>query len=139
MARTGSPKKRRILTDKVREPEPGLWSNCFLVGDQLFIAGMVAWDSEHNLVGSNDPYAQSVQAFENMKAYTEAAGGTMGDIVRITCYLTDIRHRPAFLEARREYFTGDFPAAIVIGNVTLANTNLLVEIDAWGFIGAGET
>ena len=49
-----------------------------------------------------------------------------------------MRFRPAFLEARRKFFSGDFPAAVVVGNVTLAAADLLVEIDAWGFIGCGD-
>ena len=137
MRNSEAQKMQRIYSADVKEPDAGLWSNCFVVGNQLILAGMVAWDTDGQLVGSNDARAQSVKCFENMKAYVEAAGGAMNDIVKINCYLTDMRHRPAFLEARREFFTGDFPAAVVVGNVTLANADLLVEIDAWGFIGAG--
>ena len=68
-------------------------------------------DKDGRLVGGNDPYAQSVQAFQNMKTYLEAAGATMNDVVKINCYLTDITDRRAFIAARREFFTGDFPAA----------------------------
>ena len=35
---------RRVITDEVREPPPGFWSNCRAVGNQLFIAGLVAMD-----------------------------------------------------------------------------------------------
>lgn len=130
-------RKRRVVSAKVREPDPGSWSNCLRIGDQVFMAGMVAWDARHKLVGGNDPYAQSVQAFKNMKALIEAAGGTMRDIVKITCYLTDIRFRPAFVKARRRFFRGNFPCAVVVGNVTLADADLLVEIDAIAIVGAG--
>jgi enamine deaminase RidA (YjgF/YER057c/UK114 family) len=132
-----TPRKRRIVSPKVSEPDPGLWSNCYRVGDQVFMAGMVAWNAERKLVGGADPYAQSVQAFKNMKALIEAAGGTMRDIVKITCYLTDIRFRPAFVKARRQFFKGNFPCAVVVGSVTLASADLLVEIDAIGIVGAG--
>jgi 2-iminobutanoate/2-iminopropanoate deaminase len=98
---------------------------------------MVARAPDGALLGGSDPYEQSVSAFENMRRFIEAAGGTMDDIVKINVYLTDIRHRPAFLKARRMFFSRDFPAAVVIGNVTLASPELLVEIDGWGFIGAG--
>ena len=131
-------KKIRITSPEVYEPESDMWSMCFLVGDQVIFAGMVAWDKDGSLVGGSDPFEQSVAAFKNMQALIESAGGTMSDIVRITVHLTDIRFRPAFLKARRKFFKGDFPAAVVIGNVTLADSNLLVEIDAFGFIGAGD-
>lgn len=137
MKTPGTVKTRITHPGTWESPEPGTWSNCFLVGDHIILAGMVARAKDGGLVGGSDPYLQSVAAFENMKSLVEAAGAMMDDIVKITVYLTDIRHRPAFLKARRNFFTGDFPASVVIGNVTLASPELLVEIDAWGFIGAG--
>ncbi len=130
-------KKKRIVTSQVREPEPGLWSNCFVVGDQFYISGMVARDETGKLVGPGDPYAQSMQALKNFKAYVEAAGATMDDVLRITVNLTDIRYRPAFIDARRQFFNDDFPTAVLVGNVTLASSELLVEVDGHGVIGCG--
>jgi enamine deaminase RidA (YjgF/YER057c/UK114 family) len=135
---TSLPRKRRVISPHVPESkEPQTWSNCFVVGNQVVLAGMVARAPDGSLIGGNDPYAQSMAAFENMKALVSAAGAKMDDVVKINVYLTDIRYRSAFLEARRKFFTGDFPAAVVVGNVTLASPDLLVEIDAWAFIGAG--
>jgi 2-iminobutanoate/2-iminopropanoate deaminase len=130
-------KKRRIFTTQYKEPEAGLWSNCFVVGDQFFIAGLVARDETGKLVGPGDPYAQSMQTLKNFKAYVEAAGATMEDVLRITVNLTDIRYRLAFVDARRKFFKGDFPTAVVVGNVTLASAELLIEIDGHGIIGCG--
>ncbi len=137
MRAQSSAKKRRVISAKVPEsPEAGTWSNCFVVGDQVILAGMVARGADGSLIGGGDPYKQSLAVFENMRALVEEAGAKMDDIVKINVYLTDIRYRPDFLRARRHFFTGDFPAAVVVGNVTLASAELLVEIDAWAFIGA---
>ena len=127
-------KKERIISPDVNEPEPEHWSNCLRVGDHVILSGMVSHDADGNLVGGNDPLEQSRQCFRNMKALVEAAGSSMSDVVKINVYLTDIRHRPAFVEARKEFFTGDFPTAFVVGPVTLAMADLLVEIDAWAHI-----
>ena len=91
------PKKRRITSPLVYEPEEGTWSNCFLVGDQIVLAGMVSLDKDRQVVGENDAYAQSIQAFTNMKNLVEAAGGTMADITKLTTFLTNMEHRPAGL------------------------------------------
>jgi enamine deaminase RidA (YjgF/YER057c/UK114 family) len=130
-------RKKRIISPRVREPDPGLWSNCFVVGEQFILSGMVARDTKGRLVGGGDPLKQSIATFRNMKALVAAAGADMSDVLKITVYLTDIRSRPALIEARRQFFSGDFPCAVLIGNVTLASPELLVEIDAWGIIGAG--
>ncbi len=130
-------RKRRVTVPSVREPEAGLWSQCFVIGDQFYVSGQVVRDELGRLVGASDPLAQSIQALTNLKSFVEAAGAKMDDVIRITVYLTDIRFRPAFIEARRKFFRGDFPGAVLIGNVTLAAPELLVEVDAWGVIGAG--
>jgi 2-iminobutanoate/2-iminopropanoate deaminase len=130
-------RKKRIISPKVREPEAGLWSNCFVIGEQFVLSGMVARDIKGGLVGGSDPLKQSIATLKNMKSLVEAAGADMSDVLKITVYLTDIRFRPAFIEARRQFFGGDFPCAVLIGNVTLASAELLVEVDAWGIIGAG--
>jgi hypothetical protein len=60
-------------------------------------------------------------------------------VLRITINLTDIRFRPALIEARKQFFKGDFPTAVLVGDVTLASPELLVEIDGHGIIGCGRT
>lgn len=130
-------KRRRVIVPGIKEPEPGLWSNCFVIDDLVIIAGMVGRDFEGNLVGAGDPYLQSVALFERMRAFVEAAGGRMSDIIKLNAYLLDIRHRQAFIEARRKFFTDDFPPCVVIGNVTFAQPEYLVEVEAMAILGSG--
>jgi 2-iminobutanoate/2-iminopropanoate deaminase len=127
-------KQRFSAPDVAPEAEPGMWSNCLVVGDQIYVCGQAGRDVQGNIV-SEDPYEQTIYTFERIKALIEAAGGKMDDIVKLNVYLTDIRHRPAFVEARKKFFTGDFPAAVVAGNLSIAATGILVEIDAWAFKG----
>ena len=130
-------KLQRVLTEHVKEPAPGLWSNCMRCGDQVFISGFVSLSADGEVLGINDPGEQTRVILRNMRHYLEAAGGNMSDIARVRIYLTDIRHRPAVLEARREFFSGDFPCSTLIGVSTLVDPAYLVEIDADAIIGAG--
>ena len=130
--------RRRITVPDVQEPPPGYWSNCFVIDRLVVIAGMIARDRENNIVGPGDPLAQSVAAFERMRLFVEAAGGKMGDIVKLTAYMTDIRHRTAFIEARRRFFSGDFPPCTVVGGVVFAQPEYLVEIEAMALLGSGD-
>ena len=34
--------KERIIAENVKEPAPGMWSNCLKVGNQVYISGMTA-------------------------------------------------------------------------------------------------
>lgn len=133
-----SGKRRRIVLPQVPEPPAGYWSNCYVIGNLVVIAGMVGRDAKNELVGPGDPFAQTVAAFERMKLFVEAAGGKMNDIIKLNVFLTDIRHRIPFVEARKKFFTGDFPPCVVVGGTVFAAPELLVEIEAMAIVGSGD-
>ena len=130
-------KIERVLSEHVKEPDPGLWSNCMRCGDQVYISGFVPLSDTGEVLGINDPGEQTRVIFQMIRHYLEAAGGKMSDVVRVRIYVTDMRHRPAILEARREFFSGDFPCSTLVGVSTLVDPAYLVEIDADAIIGAG--
>jgi enamine deaminase RidA (YjgF/YER057c/UK114 family) len=130
-------KFKRILSDHAKEPESGLWSNCKRCGEQVFISGLVPLGEDGAVLGINDPGEQARVIFRMIQHYVEAAGGKMNDVVRLRIYVTDMRHRPAVLAARREFFSGDFPCSTLVGVSTLVDPAFLVEIDADAIIGAG--
>lgn len=125
----------RIVSDQVVEPAPGLWSNCLLAGKQAFISGLVAFENDQ-VVGRNDPYRQSIFIFAAMKSLVESAGGQMADVVNLNIFVTDMKHRPAVLEARRQFFSGNFPCSTLVSVSALIHPELLVEINAIAVIGA---
>ena len=61
----------------------------------------------------------------------------MDDVIKINMYVTDMRYQPDIWKARREFFTGDFPCSTLVCVSSLFLPELLVEIEAVGFIGAG--
>jgi enamine deaminase RidA (YjgF/YER057c/UK114 family) len=130
-------KIERVLTEHVKEPDPGLWSNCMRCGDQVYISGFVPLSDSGEVLGINNPGEQVRVIFNKIKHYLEAAGGKMSDVIRVRIYVTDMRHRPAILAARREFFSGDFPCSTLVGVSTLVDPAYLVEIDADAIIGAG--
>jgi enamine deaminase RidA (YjgF/YER057c/UK114 family) len=96
----------------------------------LFISGMVGWDAEGNIVAVGDPAGQARQAFENLKDVLTQAGCTFDDIVMETEYVVDMNHYPQIGRVRKEYFTGDFPAATLVEVRRLFKPELLFEIQA---------
>lgn len=54
--------------------------------------------------------AQARQAFENVKAIVEAAGGSMQNVMKITIFLTDMANFPAVNAVMQEYCSAPFPA-----------------------------
>jgi 2-iminobutanoate/2-iminopropanoate deaminase len=124
----------RVVADGIAEPPPGLWSNCLKSGNQVYIAGLVALDNDGKVVGPDDSEAQADFIFSSMRKYIEAAGGSTADIVTMTIFVTDMKHRPGVLAARKRYFSGDFPCSTLVAVDALIDPGLLVEINAVGVL-----
>ena len=65
----------------------------------------------------------------------EAAGGKIDDVIQINIFVTEM-NVPDFWRARREFFSGDFPVSTFVQVAALADPELVVEINAIGFLGA---
>ena len=129
-------KKQRVSSAQVPDPPPQTWSNCLVVGNQVFIAGMTA-RSGTEVVGGDSMYGQSRAILTKIKHLMEAAGGRMDDIVKVVVFVTDIKRREEFWKARQEVFSGDFPVSTLVEVRALAAPELLVEVEAVGVLGAG--
>ena len=130
------PAKRSVHSPSVPEPPPQTWSNCLVYGNQIFVAGMTAQFGEETR-GGDSMYEQSKAAFGKIKALLEEAGGRMDDVVKVNIFVTDIKRREEVWKARAEFFSGDFPVSTLVQVAALARPDLLVEIEAVAFIGAG--
>ena len=133
---TMSTTKKRISSPQVPEPPPQTWSNCLVVGNQVFVAGMTARDGD-KVLGGDSMYEQAVAIFGKIKHLMEAAGGRMDDIVKVQIFVTDITRREEVWRARREAFTGDFPVSTLVEVRALAVPEILVEVEAVAILGAG--
>ena len=127
--------RSKVTIPDVAEAGPGLWSNCIRAGDFLFLSGQVARSLEggKTLVGSNE-YEQARQIFTRIKLICEGAGGSLDDIVKMTIYMVDIRKNTEVWRARREFFSGDFPASTLVEVRALATPETLVEIETVAYL-----
>jgi enamine deaminase RidA (YjgF/YER057c/UK114 family) len=112
----------------------GLRAECYRLGNFVCMTGQTGITLDGRFVGAGDPAAQARQACENIKTLMEMAGGSMSDVVKFTVYVTDLKYREQAYPVIRTYFEGSIrpcQTGVVAG---LAREDLLVEIDAWGFI-----
>ena len=124
--------KKRIYTDAVSEPRPKMWSNCLVSGDLFFVSGLTARGNDLVTIEGDNAYDQSKFIFSKIKAYVEAAGGQMDDILKMTIFVTNMADNDGVWRARAEVFTGDFPACSLVEVSALASPQILVEIEAMG-------
>ena len=129
-------KMKTIVSPKVIAPQPGTKSNCKVFNGQIFVSGMTGRDLENKV--PEGMYAQSKLLFSKMKALVEEAGGKMDDLIQINVFVTEMATLEEFWRARREFFTGDFPCSTLVQVSGLANPALKIEVNAIGFVGAGD-
>ena len=125
-----------VVTPKRFGPPLGMYSHGMVApgGEIVVVAGQVGM-GEGRKVAVGDVGAQTKQALENVRAIVEAAGCTMGHIVRLQTFLTHAEDIPGFMAARAEVFPKHFPNGVYPPNTLLVVSRLvlpelLVEIEA---------
>jgi reactive intermediate/imine deaminase len=99
-------------------------------GRTLYVSGQVARDQAGNLVGKGDLKAQTVQVFENLKSALAGSGATLGDVVKITIFMTDVSGLQTLRQVRDSYIPKDRPASSLVQVSRLAHPDFLIEIEA---------
>jgi len=96
----------------------------------LFVSGQVPLDDDGDLVAPGDFDGQARRTFENLGRVLDEAGGTFGDIVKVTVYLTDMARLPDYGRIKAEYIRGRPPASTAVGVTALAIPGLMIEVEA---------
>lgn len=106
----------------------GTYSQAVKIGNTVYCSGQIGLDPQtmHMADGID---AQIKRVFDNLKAVAEAAGGTLNDAVRITVFLTDLKHFAKVNEIMATYVREPYPARAAVGVASLPR-DALVEIDA---------
>jgi len=117
-----------ISTD--RAPQAiGTYSQAVRVGETVYLSGQIPLVPETMELVGGDMEAQIRRVFDNLQAIAEAAGGDMGDIVKLNVFLTDLAHFPLVNQVMAEYFGEPYPARAAIGVAALPKA-ADVEMDA---------
>ena len=121
--------QRKPIIPPGATPNPAL-SPGIQVGDTLYVSGQIAVDNAGNVVGEDDCEVQSRQVMANIRAVIKAVGGSMDNVVKITCFLTDVANYPAYSKVRSETFPSNPPASSTVIVAGLVRPELLVEVEA---------
>ncbi len=105
----------------------GTYSQAVKVGNTVYLSGQIGLDpATMKMVEGIE--AQVHRVFTNLKAVAEAAGGSLGDVVKLNIFLTDLSHFTLVNTIMAEYFSQPYPARAAVGVASLPR-GALVEAD----------
>ena len=99
-------------------------------GATIFLAGVGATADETGKSLAGDFEGQVRATFERIRSTLARAGGTLDDIVTMTVFIKDMQYGTRFTQIRREYFKEGFPCSALIGIDSLAQAEMMVEVQA---------
>lgn len=107
----------------------GPYSQGVRVGNLVFFSGQIPLDPVTMTVVSGAIEAQAVRVFDNLQAVSEAAGGDLCDIVKLTIFLTDLADFTIVNDTMKRYFESPFPARSTV-QVSALPKGVAIEVEA---------
>jgi enamine deaminase RidA (YjgF/YER057c/UK114 family) len=106
------------------------YSRAVKLGNSVHVSGTTATDENGNVVGLDDPYAQTVYIIQKIERALKQAGATLEDVVRTRIYVTDASRWEPVARAHGEFFKDIRPANTLVEVSALIGDGYLVEIEA---------
>lgn len=106
----------------------GTYSQAVKAGNTVYLSGQIGLDPA-SMAMVDGIEAQIHQVFANLRAVAAAAGGDLGDVVKLNVFLTDLGHFAKVNEIMAQYFSQPYPARAAVGVASLPR-GALVEADA---------
>jgi 2-iminobutanoate/2-iminopropanoate deaminase len=105
----------------------GPYSQGLIVNGVLYSSGQIPLDPVTGEVVEGGIQEQTLQVMKNIKAILEEAKTTFENVIKTTCFLTDMSHFSAFNEIYAEYFISK-PARSCVAVKELPK-GVLVEVE----------
>lgn len=105
------------------------FSRAVILDKLVYCAGVVGRKPGPSSLASTQFGPQCRQTFENLKASVEASGSTMAQVLKCTCFLTNVTDFATMNELFREFFASSPPARSTVVVKELVVPGALIEVD----------
>ncbi|MGA9059774.1 MAG: RidA family protein [Terriglobia bacterium] len=107
----------------------GPYSQALRWGDLIFVSGQIPIDPATSQVVGDDVAAQTERVLKNLAAILEAAGASLGQVLKTTVYLRDLNDFGKMNEVYARFFSEQPPARATV-QVARLPRDVSVEIEA---------
>ena len=107
----------------------GPYSQAIRWGDLIFVSGQIPIDPATSQVVGDDVAAQTERVLQNLTAILEAAGASLGQVLKTTVYLRDLNDFGKMNEVYARFFSEQPPARATL-QVARLPRDVSVEIEA---------
>lgn len=120
---------RAIIATTQAPAAIGPYSQAVKVGNTVWLSGQVPLDPDSMTLVEGNVTVQATQAFSNLAAVAEAAGGSLDDAVKINISLADMQDFAAVNAVMEEFCSEPYPARACVQVAGLPK-GALIEIEA---------
>jgi reactive intermediate/imine deaminase len=106
----------------------GPYSQAIKLGNLVFTAGQIPLDPATGQIVEGDITAQADRVMKNVVAILEEAGSSINNVVKTTCFLTDLGNFAAFNEVYARYMGANRPARSTV-QVAALPAGAMVEVE----------
>lgn len=106
----------------------GPYSQAIKVGNTVYTSGQIALDPVSGTLNGADAESQTEQVMKNLSAVLAAAGTSLDNVIKTTCFLADISDFAVFNQVYGKYITSA-PARSCVAVKDLPK-GALVEVEA---------
>ena len=117
----------KIIETKNAPAAIGPYSQAIVIGDLVYTSGQIPINPASGQIETKDIKSQAEQVIGNLSAVLDAAGSSLEDAVKTTCFLANMKDFADFNEVYAKYFTGK-PARSCV-EVSALPQGALVEIE----------
>jgi 2-iminobutanoate/2-iminopropanoate deaminase len=120
---------KEIITTPNAPRAGGPYSTAVRQNGLVFLSGQIPLDPQTGQLVTGSIEEQTARVLENLKAVLEAAGLSLGDVVKTTVFLKDMGHFTRMNETYGKYFATNPPARSTV-EVARLPRDVQVEIEA---------
>jgi 2-iminobutanoate/2-iminopropanoate deaminase len=120
---------KRIISTPTAPMAIGPYSQAVENNSLLFVSGQLPINPETGKVECGSIKEQTNQVMKNLEAILLAAGYSLNNVVKTTCYITEIVNFSAMNEVYSDFFSHEPPVRTTI-EVNRLPKDVLIEIDA---------